>query len=328
MSQRIAVVFGGPSSEAAVSRVSGQAVAAALGRSGYEAELLELDQQLPARLVSGGFAAVVPTTHGPLGEDGCLQGLLEVLAVPYAGAGVLGSAVAADKNMARRVFHEAGLPVARGVLVHEAQLADDLPRRLRDDLGPALVVKPRSGGSAIGVGRVRADDPDSRIREALEAALTIDSSAIVEAFMAGAEVTCGVLENAEGIASALPPTRIFAKAADWYDFNSRYGTGGSEHQCPADFSPTLLMRIQEVAVQAHRAVSARDLSRVDFVVAPETAEVTLLEVNTLPGMTPTSLFPEAAAVSGMDFDRLCDHLVKCAIKRGTRRIPEVRAMPA
>ncbi|HEY6727356.1 MAG TPA: hypothetical protein VI197_25150, partial [Polyangiaceae bacterium] len=189
--------------------------------------------------------------------------------------------------------------------------------------------KPCAGGSAIGIGRIQEMDPDERLYEALEAAFEVDPAVVVECFRQGDEVTCGVLEDAEGTALALPPTRILSKAADWYDFTSRYGTGGSEHQCPAPYAPALLERIQEVAVAAHRALGARDLSRVDFVVASDTREVTLLEVNTLPGMTPTSLFPEAAAVAGIDFATLCQRLATRALARArTQHRPQVRAMPA
>jgi D-alanine-D-alanine ligase len=290
--------------------------------------LLELNQELPAQLTSLNVKAVVPTTHGPLGEDGCLQGLLEVLGVPYAGSGVLASALAANKEVARRVFEQAALPIARGRAVNQAEFDTELPGLLRAELGRALVVKPVSGGSAIGVGRVAADAPDERLEEALAAAFEVDTTVVVECFQSGEEVTCGVLEDITGAPTALPPTRIRAKAADWYDFASRYGTGGSEHECPAPFSADLTRRIQSIALQAHRAVHARDLSRVDFIVSMETAEVTLLELNTLPGMTPTSLFPEAAAVIGVDFNSLCSRLAEQAMRRSPRRAPRVRGMPA
>lgn len=329
MSARVAVVYGGPSAEAAVSRVSADAVQQALAALGYQVSLLELNRQLPAELVARDIAAVVPATHGAMGEDGCLQGLLEVLGVPYSGAGVLASALATHKAVARRVFRDAGLPIAVGRQIAEATWLPSQAAQLRAEVGPAVVVKPCSGGSAIGIGRVRAEDPDEVLHAALLAAFQVDREVVVERFQPGEEVTCGVLEDDAGVPQALPPTRIIAKAADWYDFTSRYGTGGSEHECPARFSSELIARIQDVAVRAHRALGVRDLSRVDFVVVPETSELTLLEVNTLPGMTPTSLFPEAAAVSGVDFRSLCKRLVEHALARGRgRRVPDVRSMPA
>lgn len=326
---RLAVVYGGPSAEAAVSKVSADAVFRALEGLGYEAHLLELGPNLADELGRAQVDAVVPATHGAMGEDGCLQGLLEVLGVPYAGSAVLASALAAHKGVAKRVFASAGLPVARGREVSRATWTPESAGELRRELGGAVVVKPCSGGSAIGIGRIQATDPDERLHEALEVAFEVDPAVVVECFRKGDEVTCGVLEDAAGTALALPPTRIVSKAADWYDFTSRYGTGGSEHQCPAPYAPALLARIQEVAVAAHRALGARDLSRVDFVVESGTNEVTLLEVNTLPGMTPTSLFPEAAAVAGIDFSALCQRLATRALSRAqARHRPQVRAMPA
>jgi D-alanine-D-alanine ligase len=247
--------------------------------------------------------------------------------LPYAGSGVLASALAANKAAARRMFQQAGLPVAKGKEVTQADHDNALARELRSVLGAAVVVKPVSGGSAIGVSRVRAADADDVLDAALRAAFAVDRSLVVEAFSLGDEVTCGVLEDASGVPIALPPTRIVAKAADWYDFKSRYGTLGSEHQCPAPYAPALGEKIQRVAVAAHRAVGARDLSRVDFIVSPESEHLTLLEVNTLPGMTPTSLFPEAAGVSGVDFNTLCQRLAHNALNRGSRQAPRVRPMP-
>lgn len=326
---RLAVVYGGPSAEAAVSKVSADSVFRALEGLGYEVRLLELGVDLADELRRAEVDAVVPATHGAMGEDGCLQGLLEVLGVPYAGSAVLASALAAHKGVAKRMFESAGLPVARGREVLRANWTADGAGELRRELGRAVVVKPCSGGSAIGIGRIQETDPDERLNEALEVAFDVDPSVVVECFRKGDEVTCGVLEDAEGTPVALPPTRIVSKAADWYDFTSRYGTGGSEHQCPAPYAPALALRIQEVAVAAHRVLGARDLSRVDFVVASDTNEVTLLEVNTLPGMTPTSLFPEAAAVAGIDFRALCQRLATRALSRAhARHRPQVRAMPA
>ena len=300
----------------------------ALAGAGYPVIQLELNRELARELTARRVDAVVPTTHGPMGEDGCLQGLLEVLGIPYSGSGVLASAIAADKGMARRVFEQAGLPIAPGRVIHDAEHAPEAIERFRAELGGAVVVKPCSGGSAIGVGRIGADESQQKLNEALRAAFEIDRVVVMEAFRVGDEVTCGILEDSDGRPIALPPTRIRAKAADWYDFKSRYGTGGSEHQCPAPFSPELTKRVQSVAVAAHVAVQARDLSRVDLIVSEKTGQVTLLEVNTLPGMTPTSLFPEAAGIAGVEFTALCARLVEKALGRSTRQSPRVQEMPA
>jgi len=178
------------------------------------------------------------------------------------------------------------------------------------------------------VARIQSEEDDAVLDRALESAFAIDATALVERFVTGLEVTCGVLEDDAGLAHALPPTLISARAAEWYDFKSRYGTGGSAHQCPAPFAAALIANIQTLAVAAHRALGARDLSRVDFVVREDGPEpVTLLEVNTLPGMTATSLFPEAAAVAGIPFVTLCDRLVRRAHARPRRAAPPVQPMP-
>lgn len=326
-SLRVAVVCGGPSSEAAVSRASGRGVAQALIAAGCHAETVELSSALPAALLAGSFDVVFPTTHGPLGEDGCLQGLLEVLGVPYVGSGVLGSAIAASKPAAKRCFRAFGLPLAGERVVRRADLeALDLDKLLAE-LGSSLVVKPANGGSSIGVQRLGAETQAADLRAALLRSFEVDSEALVECFVSGLEVTCGVLERDDG-ALAFPPTLIHANAAEWYDFKSRYGTGGSRHECPAPLSPARLARVQEVAVAAFNAVSARDLARMDFVVPEdEGQDVTLLEVNTLPGMTATSLFPEAAAVAGFAFPELCLHLARRAHARPPRYVPEEVPLP-
>lgn len=325
----VAVVCGGPSSEAAVSRSSAAGVAAALEAAGHHPEVIELDDALAETLRSKPYDVVFPVTHGPLGEDGCLQGMLEVLDLPYVGSRVLASALAASKPVAKVLFRAAGLPVAAELIVERGQDLARAAREARGRLGAALVIKPASSGSAIGVSRVSPTDGEERVIAALEHALGLDGVALIEAFVSGHEVTCGVLEDADGRAQALPPTLIEAQAAEWYDFTSRYAPGGSQHQCPAPFARELTERIQRIAVAAHRALGARDLSRVDFVVsdAEPSEAVTLLEVNTLPGMTATSLFPEAAAVAGISFPELCDRLVRRADARPRREHPAVLAMP-
>jgi D-alanine-D-alanine ligase len=326
---RVAVIVGGPSHEANVSRTSGAGVRAALIEAGHHADLLELDLDLTDSLRRERFDVVFPTTHGELGEDGCLQGLLEVLDVPYVGSGVLASALAMSKPHAKVMFRAAGLPLADELLVARGDDLEAAGVRIREQLGAAVVVKPAAAGSAIGITRIAAGASERDLRRALEQALAVGSELLVERFVAGSEVTCGVLDGERGPVVALPPTLISSKAADWYDFQSRYAAGGSEHLCPAPFGDELTVRVQEIAVRAHRALGARDLSRVDFVVSEGPAEqaVTLLEVNTLPGMTATSLFPEAAAAYGISFSALCDRLARRAHARPRRVRPHALPMP-
>lgn len=318
---RVAIVAGGPSSEAEVSRASAQGVAQALRTAGHDVHVFELGDSVARDLAEWRPEVAFPVTHGALGEDGCLQGLLEVMDLPYVGSGVLASALAADKTAAKTAFAAHGLPLAASTslrsLPAEAELPEELAR-LRGVLGPAFVVKPAGGGSAIGVSVLGEDSGPSDLGAALRSVFDIDAVALVETFWRGSEATCGVLEDADGEPRALPPTLIRARAAGFYDFKSKYGSGGSEHVCPAPFEEALTQRLQETAVAAHRALGARDLSRTDFIVQDD-GQFIVLELNSLPGMTKTSLFPEAAAASGISFPALCDRLVRKAAARPRRR---------
>ena len=325
----MAVIQGGPSSEAEVSRASARGVAKALADAGHGAVRLELDPFLSESLRTGGYDVAFPVVHGAVGEDGSLQGLLEVLDLPYVGSGVLASALAMNKRVARVLFERAGLPVARGVTFERTD-ALDAAARARRDVGAALVVKPSSHGSAIGVARLAAEAPLVDVARALEAVWALDDFALVEHFAAGREVTCGVHEAREGSAPvALPPTEIFSPHDPFYTYEARYAPGRSEHVCPAALPPAVAARVQQVAVAAHVALGCRDLSRVDFIVGDDgdPDAVTLLEVNTLPGMTATSLYPEAAAVAGLSMSALCGGFVARAHTRGPTRRLAARPMP-
>jgi D-alanine-D-alanine ligase len=323
---RVAVVAGGPSSEASVSRASAAGVQRALAEAGHTAVVLELEPGLTAQLSAGAHDVVFPAIHGAMGEDGCLQGLLEVMGIPYVGSGVLASALAMSKRHAKAQFRSASLPVARDFVLQSSDDLDGVVSRIRSDLGRAVVVKPGSGGSAIGVETIGADASDDVLLRALRRALEIDPVVLVEEFRAGKEVTCAILEDERGT-RALPPTLIEPKAGAFYDFRSKYAPKGSAHVCPAPFSDVLTARIQTAAVLAHTVLGCRDLSRVDFVVDDVTSEITLLEVNTLPGMTATSLFPEAAAAAGISFPSLCDGLVRRALARPRVAAPDAPDMP-
>ncbi len=318
----VAVVQGGPSTEAAVSRASAVGVATALEQAGHRPVRLEVDAFLAESLRTGGYDVAFPVAHGAVGEDGSLQGLLEVLDLPYVGSGVLASALAMHKRVARIVFAHAGLPIARGIVAPRGtrEGARAAAQRARQSVGARLVVKPSSHGSAIGVTRLEEDAPTAEVVRAVEAVWAIDEFAVIEELVRGREVTCGVLETTT--LQALPPTEILSPSDAFYTYEARYLPGRSIHICPADLPGGLTRVVQEVASAAHRALGCRDLSRVDFVVGDDV--VTLLEVNTLPGMTATSLYPEAAAAAGFSMAQLCDALVTRAHERGaTRRMPSV-----
>jgi D-alanine-D-alanine ligase len=329
MSFRVAVVCGGASAEAEVSRKSADGVVAALARAGHSVTRHELDGNLAARLLAEQPDVVFPITHGTLGEDGCLQGLLEVVNLPYVGCGVLASAVATNKPLAKQIWRHAGLPVTADVVVTRGANIEAAARASRAALGSALVVKPAQGGSAIGVHRIGAEQPLSVLVAAIGAVLDEFDEAMLEPLLAGAELTCGVFEPASSPPIAFSPTLIVPQRADFYDFASKYAPGGSRHVCPAPLAPEVTARVREFAVRAHVAVRARDMSRTDFFVdeSQSPAQITLLEINTLPGMTATSLYPEAAAVAGIDFSTLCDKLVIAAHTRPRRASPIALSIP-
>ena len=312
----VAVIQGGPTSEAEVSRASAASVARALENGGHQAIRLELNAFLPETLRTGGFEVVFPVAHGAVGEDGSLQGLLEVLELPYVGSGVLASALAMNKRTAKILFAEAGLPIARGIsCLRGARRAAQEAERALKELGNRLVVKPCSNGSAIGVARFDQGTDAAALASAIEAAWAVDEVALVEQFATGREVTCGVYDIGEPM-RAFPPTEIRAPNDAFYTYQARYAPGRSEHLCPAPLGDELTLRVQEIAVTAHRVLGCRDLSRVDFVVGDQP---TLLEVNTMPGFTDTSLYPEAAGIYGLSMPSLCDKLVRTAFDRGPTR---------
>ncbi|MGH7272079.1 MAG: D-alanine--D-alanine ligase family protein [Polyangiaceae bacterium] len=325
----VAVVQGGPSTEAEVSRASAAGIEKALARSGHNVRRLELDASLAESLRAGKFDVVFPVAHGAVGENGSLQGLLEVLEIPYVGSDVLASALAMHKRVARVLFERAGLPVALGTALRRGSSADAraAAERMRREIGARLVVKPSSQGSAIGVVRLDADAGTHDVARAIEAAWEIDEFAIVEHFACGREVTCGVLDLDEP--RALAPTEIISPMDPFYTYEARYAPGRSLHECPAVLPPGVAERVQSVAVAAHEALGCRDLSRVDFVVGDEGAPeaLTLLEINTLPGMTETSLYPEAAFAAGFAMPRMCDALVARAHARGPSRRAKSRPLP-
>jgi D-alanine-D-alanine ligase len=327
-SLRVAVIQGGPSAEAEVSRRSAKGVRSALAGAGHEVLSLELDAGLAAGLASAAPDVVFPVVHGSVGEDGCLQGMLEVLGLPYVGSGVLASALAYDKVFAKQVFRAHRLPTAADATVARGEDIERAAARVRNELGPAIVVKPHAQGSAIGVTRLGVETAASDWVAAFEKALALGEIALCERFVVGREITCGVIDAAPfGETRSFSPTEIVAKAADFYDFTSRYGQGASAHTCPANLPPGVTDRVRDVALRAHRALGCRDLSRADFVVGDggDQTAVTLLEVNTLPGMTPTSLFPEAAMVAGISMQDLCDGLARAALARGSP--PSWQAVP-
>lgn len=305
-SPRVAVVCGGPAAEREVSLTSGREVANALREAFPDVTVHEPDLHLAGELLRGSIDVVFPALHGPLGEDGSIQGMLEVAGVPYVGSGVAASACAMDKVIAKRLFRDAGLPLAREVVVDRPDVA-----AVRAELPGRVAVKPPTQGSAVGVAFAESDD---ELEAALEAAFAFDEKVLVEEFVVGSEITVGILDTADG-PTAFPVIDIRTPGDSWYDFEHRYGVGLSEHVIPAPLPEDVYARVQELAVEAHVTLGCRDLSRVDFLVEPG-GRIVLLEVNTLPGMTPTSLYPDGAQAAGISFGELVERLVRRALDRG------------
>jgi len=305
----IAVVCGGISAEAQVSHASGQEVANALRASYDHVVVLELDGQIETALRNNCVDVVFPVLHGPPGEDGTFQGFLEIIGLPYVGSGVQASAFAMNKVVAKDLFRRAHLPVARDVVVDHDDDPETTVQKVRAELGADVVVKPLGQGSALGVSFA---STDSEIKSAIKKALELDKCVLIEERISGKEVTVGVLEK-NGL-QTFPVVEVRTPAGSWYDFEHRYTAGLSEHVIPAEISEEHSRALKAYAIAAHRALGCRDFSRADFVV-PEYGTPIILEVNALPGMTPTSLYPDAAKSAGLSFEELVAHLVERALAR-------------
>ena len=314
---KIAVLHGGTSAEAEVSRVSARGVIKALRVNYTQVFDISLDTDFAAQLRACQPDVVFPVVHGSPGEDGTLQGFLEMLRYPYVGSAVHSSAIAMDKIMAKYVFREAGLPIIEQVIVEQSMGLGAAADRIQQTLGAYVVVKPSRQGSALGVTLV--DNPN-QLHTALATAFALDPRLLIERRINGKEITVGVLDTddqknpGQTITKAFPVIEIVTPDQVFYDYAHRYTQGLSEHVMPAILSPAQTARLQTIASSAHRALGCRDLSRADFVVPNENEEY-LLEVNTLPGMTPTSLYPDGAAGYGLSFAELVSYLVERAAMR-------------
>ena len=319
---KIAVLNGGTSAEAEVSRVSARGVIEAL-RVNYDQVFdISLDGDFAAELSACKPDVVFPVVHGSPGEDGTLQGFLEMLGYAYVGSDVHSSAVAMDKIIAKHVFRAAGLPLIEQLVVEQHQGISAARQLILSELGSYVVVKPARQGSALGVTLV---DDASQLHEALATAFTLDPRLLVERRVDGKEITVGVIDvdadvdvdgdgDIEDQTLPFPVIEIATPDNTFYDYAHRYTVGLSDHIMPAPLTPAQTKRLQAIAITAHRSLGCRDLSRADFVV-PNDDEEYLLEVNTLPGMTPTSLYPDGASGFGLTFAELTSYLVERAAAR-------------
>ncbi len=302
----VAVLLGGVSAEREVSLNTGAQVVAALVEGGHSVVPIDTaDPGFIERLRTGEYDAVFICLHGRFGEDGTIQGLLEILGLPYVGSGVLASALAMDKIASKQLFLASGLKTPAFVA-----LDSDTPHDIDvivGALGEKLVVKPVSEGSSVGMSIVH---DRAELEPALELAFRHDRRVLVERFVSGAEVTVGVIGNDE--TTALPTLEVVPEH-EYYDYESKYVPGMSRHIIPARVSESVRGECQRVALAAHRALGCRGMSRSDTIVTAED-DVYLLEVNTIPGMTSTSLLPDAARAAGIEFPALCESLVLLALE--------------
>jgi D-alanine-D-alanine ligase len=301
--RHVCVLLGGLSSEREVSLVSGAACADALERLGARTTRLDAGRDVAEKLAALKPDVVFNALHGAWGEDGCVQGVLETLAIPYTHSGVLASALAMDKAKAKAVLAAAGVRVPGGGLFNRLEAGRD------HVMAPPYVVKPNSEGSSVGVFLVF-EGANSPPQELLRADWRFGEEVMIEPYIAGKELCVAVLGEASG-PRALGVTDIVA-ATGFYDYEAKYGEGGSRHIIPADIPASAASEAMRLAERAHAALGCRGLTRSDFRYDPVKDDLVLLEVNTQPGMTPTSLAPEQAGYVGMEFDRLVEWIVEDA----------------
>ena len=302
MTKHVAVLMGGWSSERPVSLSSGNACADALEAGGFRVTRVDVQRDIASVLAALKPDVAFNALHGPFGEDGCIQGILEVLAIPYTHSGVLSSALAMNKPKAKDVLKAAGVPVAESLLVSRFEAAK------AHVMAPPYVVKPPAEGSSFGVLIVR-EDQDHPPQELYAEEWAFGETVMVERYIGGREATCAVLGD-----QALDVIDIVTEGR-WYDYDAKYVAGGSKHVLPAEFSSNIYQSIRMLALRAHQALGCRGVSRADFRYDDRlegTEGLVCLEVNTQPGMTATSLVPEMAAYAGIDFRALVRWLVEDA----------------
>lgn len=303
MAKHVAVLMGGFSSERPVSLSSGKACTAALEEAGYRVTPVDVRRDIGLVLAEIKPDVAFNALHGPFGEDGTIQGVLEYLEIPYTHSGVLASALAMNKEQAKKVAKAAGIPVAESKVMSRFAIGS------RHPMPAPYVVKPVSEGSSFGV--VIVGEGQSHPPQVIGSSeWRYGETVMVERFIHGRELTCAVMGDV-----ALGVTEIIPQGHKFYDFDAKYAEGGSKHECPANLSPNIYQKIQSLALKAHQAIGCRGVSRSDFRLDDrhgENGELIWLEVNTQPGMTPTSLVPEIAAHAGHSFPELLSWMVEDA----------------
>ena len=291
---KIAVLMGGPSSEAEISRRSGKNIFNALKNLGYiNAELVEVDENIAKTLREKNIELVYNAMHGKFGEDGCIQGMLEVMGIPYTGCGVMASAVCMNKEFTKNVLKEAGIPLIKSVLVRK----DESYKEKIKGLKYPFMLKPVSEGSSLGMYKVNTPD---EMEECFKKSLEYGQDVMVEEYLEGKSVTVGVLEDGEKMFA----TEIleFRTKTEWYDYEAKYTAGMTEFVLPAELSEEMTKKVKQIAIDAFNACACKGVSRVDFLVTDDMPYV--LEINTSPGMTDLSDLPAQSKAMGIDYDTL------------------------
>jgi D-alanine-D-alanine ligase len=306
---KVAVLMGGTSAEREVSLMSGAGVLAALRSQGVDAHAFDPAERELHELKREGFARCFIALHGRHGEDGTVQGALELLGIPYTGSGVMASAIAMDKVMTKRVWAAEGLPMPRQVVLHAGEHGNEHTRVVPDTLGLPLIVKPPHEGSSIGVTKVVGY---SQMQEAVQLAARYDSEVLCEEFIEGEEVTCPVLGE-----RALPVVKIVAPEGA-YDYQNKYFTDSVRYLVPSGLPAAEEAEIQRIVLAAFRALGCRGWARADLMIRARDRKPFLLEMNTAPGMTSHSLVPKSAAAAGIAYEDLCLSILALARLDSTR----------
>jgi D-alanine-D-alanine ligase len=304
---KVAVLMGGHSAEREVSLMSGGGVLTALQSKGIDAHAFDPAERDLSDLKREGFARCFIALHGRFGEDGTVQGALELLGIPYTGSGVMASAIAVDKVMTKRVWLAEGLPTPRYKLLRRGVFTREDVRTIPDDLGLPLIVKPAREGSSIGVAKVQGY---SEMADAVDQAAALDADVLCEQFISGDEVTCPVLGTGDS-ARALPVIRIVAPGGN-YDYHNKYFTDVTQYLVPCCLPAGEEERIKELVLKSYRVLGCRGWGRVDVMIDAATREPSLLEINTSPGMTGHSLVPMSARAAGISYEDLCVQLLASA----------------
>jgi D-alanine-D-alanine ligase len=313
--RRIAVLKGGQSLERSVSLRSGAHAQDALERLGHEVVAIDAGPQLIAQLCESELDAALIALHGGDGEDGTVQSLLEAIGLPYTGSSPAGCACCTDKPLAKQLMRAAGIPTPEFHSIRHASIkslgAADAVARIERALGLPLVVKPARGGSALGVRFARTSE---ELPGALVGAFSYDQGVVIERYVKGRDLAVSVLDGPQGPA-ALPVVEAVPRAEGFYDYESRYEIGMTTFVCPAELEPSTTARAQELALEVYRLLGCHGVARVDLLLEQDSGELWVLETNVVPGMTATSLLPQAADAAGIGFDELIARLLQSAFTR-------------